>query len=602
MAYNVKYRFQFESDGNVPYRVDLLEDGYSGTIKKRPLGKAPVIRMQDSGCIRATSCDLVMECQVDGEFVDIYTTDPFQYKVEVQAIEGNTTRTLWRGYVATEIYSEPDIAPPYDVRITATDGLGILKEYNFEPVGELSIRQHICALLNKAGDAAPMFYYATKLSELGGSETAFMDDAHINLDYMAGKSCYDVLVHILTSLRSVLLYRGTHWLIVREVDVQMNSSGVLTVVQCVTDNPYYVPASMTVKMGKSVGQKGVADMWPVGYLTRRVVPAKKSVAVKSIWHYQNGFPKVSENEWNLDGNASFESTGKYYHIGTRSQSFVTAMGNVYYSMTLFRFTVNLKVRVKASAHSVYGTDTDYASYIRIGASWASGSTFYYWSSESGWITDSGAQGERADVKETNNAHDPNACKVVEFILPPIPDDNPGVLAISIVGCLVDIYDIEVLPSTVAGYEDRIAIDNGSRGDAGEIDIMGGRMMNAYYIEKGFYQDIFLSITTSGGVVSTYAITQFSDLITIGKDFMSLAAIAYAREVALPRIEITGKLNHDYDANVGMPVPFIKSHGVWALMKSMNWDMGLEDVDFSAVTLPSAALTVESEEITSIPNE
>lgn len=601
MAYNVKYRFQFVSDGNVVYRVDLMENGFSGTMKTRPLGKAPVIRMQDSDRIRATSCDLVLECRDDGEFVDLYTTDPFQYRVEVQAVEGNSTRTLWRGYVATEIYSEPDIAPPYDVRVTATDGLGVLKEYSFEPAGALSLRQHICALLNKAGDATPMFYYATRLSELRGSESAFMDDAHIDLDYMAGKSCYDVLVEMLTSLRSVLLYRGTYWLIVREVDVQINSSGVLNVVQCVTADPYYVPSTMTVKMGKSVGKKGVADMWPVGFLTRRVVPAKKAVTVKSTWHYMNGFPKVSENGWDLDRNASFDSTGKFYHIGTRSQSIATALGDVYYSMVLFRIPVNLLIRVKASAHSVYGSETGISHYVQFGASWSLSGATYYWSSESGWTTDSGAQGEKADVKETNNEHDPNACKVVEFVLPAIQGES-GVLAISLVGCLVDIYDIEVLPSTVAGYEDRIAIDNGSRGESGTIDIMGGRMLNSLFIHKDFYQDIFLSITTSGGVVSTYPITQFSDLMNIGKDFMSLTALAYAKEVAAPRIEITGKLNHDYDANVGMPVPFIKSHGVWALMKSMTWDLGLEDVDFNAVTLPTAVLSVDSEEITSIPNK
>ena len=264
MAYNVKYRFQFVSDSGTTCRVDLSEDGYSGSVTTRPLGKAPVIRMQDSDCIRATSCDLVLECQTDGEFVDLYTTNPFQYKVEVQRVTGNSVIGIWRGFVATEIYSEPDIAPPYDVRITATDGIGILKEYEFEAVGAKSIRSHICALLNKAGDDSPMFYYATKLCKYLDTETAFMDKGFINLDYMAGKSCYEVLQTLLTSLRSVIMYIGAYWLIVREVDVQMNSSGMLTAVQCITDNPYYTPSSTTVKMGRSVGQMGVADIWPVG--------------------------------------------------------------------------------------------------------------------------------------------------------------------------------------------------------------------------------------------------------------------------------------------------------------------------------------------------
>ena len=204
MAYGVKYRFQLESYNKTVYRVDVLEDGYSGSIMTRPLGKAPVIRLQESDPLRSSSCDLVLECQTDGEYVDLYTTDPFQYKVEVYWLNGNSVTSIWRGYVATEIYSEPDIAPPYDVKITATDGLGILKEYTFEADGVKLIRTHICDLLEKAGDPSPMFYYATSLRKYGGTVTNFLDDANIDLDYMAGKSCYDVLKTILESLRTIL--------------------------------------------------------------------------------------------------------------------------------------------------------------------------------------------------------------------------------------------------------------------------------------------------------------------------------------------------------------------------------------------------------------
>lgn len=605
MAYGIKYRFQFVSDNGTVYRVDLSEDGYSGDITSRPLGKAPVIRMQDSDCIRATSCDLVLECQEDGEFVDLYTTNPFQYKVEVGKVTGNAATGIWRGYVATEIYSEPDIAPPYDVRVTATDGIGILKEYEFEPVGAKSIRSHICALLNKAGDDAPMFYYATMLCKYQDTETAFMDKAFIDLDYMAGKTCYDVLKELLASLRSVILYRGAYWLIVREVDVQMSDTGLLTAVQCITDNPYYTPGSAIVKMGKSVGQMGVADMWPVGYLTRRVSPAKKSVTVRAPWNYKGGFPKVSSNGWSVGGYASYDSTNKLYHIGTRTQSVATALGNVYQSKILSSLNGNIKIRVKASSHSVSGTAVEAGHYVQLAVRWAqlgSGGTDYYWSAQYGWVTDSGALGDKVAVEETNNDRDPNACKVVEFVIPAAPDNgNGGLFRIRIDGCLVDIYDIEVVPSSAAGYEDRISIDNGSRGEAAKIDITGGRLMASNYISLDFLQGVFYYSTTEGGITTTEPIFQFSDRMNIGKDFMSLTALAYAREVAAPRIEITGKLNHVYDSAVGMPAPFIKSHGAWALMKTMSWDLVLEDVDFTAVTLPSVALSVESEEIRSIPN-
>jgi len=601
MAYGVKYRFQLESYNKTVYRVDLLEDGYSGTITTRPLGKAPVLRMQEADPFRSTSCDLVLECQSDGEYIDLYTTDPFHFKVEVYRIDDNDGAwIIWRGYVPTEIYSEPDIAPPYDVRITATDGIGLLKEYTFEAVGAKSIRAHICDLLEKTGDSAPMYYYATKLSVYQSTEVAFMDDALIDLDYLAGENCYDVLKAILVSLRSVLIYRGSHWLIVREVDVQMSSDGMLTAVQCITSNPYYVPSSTTVKMGKSVGQMGVADMWPVGYLTRRVSPAKKAVRVRAPWHYVNGYPEVSANGWTLVDNASFDSTNKLYHIGTRSQSVATGKGSVRSSKTLFRFMDNFKVVIKANAHSVYGNDVEIGHYVRVDVSWAplSGSGTSYWSSTYGWNDDSSSEGETISVEETNESHDPNACKVVEVLFPPVPDNNTGLLTIKVNGALVDVYDIAVLPATVAGYEDNILIDNGARGEAEMIDVFGGRLMSSNFINLDFYQGIFFH--TDGQASGPD--TQFSDLMNIGKDFMSLTALAYAREVAAPRIEISGKLNHEYDTALGMPAPFIKSHGVWALMKNYDWDMMTEDVSFTAVTLPSVLLDVEDEIINSIAPE
>ena len=589
MAYGVKYRFQFVSDGGTVYRVDLSEDGYSGTVTTRPLGKAPVIRMQDSDCIRATSCDLVLECQSDGEFVDLYTTNPFQYKVEVQRVNGNAVTGIWRGYVATEIYSEPDIAPPYDVRITATDGIGILKEYNFEEAGAMSLREHICALLNKAGDDAPMFYYATMLSEYQGTPAAFMDAANIDLDYMVGKNCYEVLRTLLASLRSVIMYMGSYWLIVREVDVQMSSTGMLTAVQCIGTNPYYTPSSTTVKMGKSVGKMGVADIWPVGYLTRRVVPAKKSVKVRAEWNLTDGTPGIAD--WSSSGEATSGNPPRY--LGNMG-----GQGYIYTLMPMGNFTMDVKVTVKVWRGSVW-QNYNGAPWIGVTAMWQpAGGDVKRYHPDTGWTTESPAEYEEHTIERTNFTTDPALAQVVTVNIPGPSDSSAGNFVVYVVGHLAAVYDVDVELVTMKGYEDTITIDNGARGSASDLSITGGREIPSFLIYPAFAGGIWTNETTHG------IMTSFSDLMNIGKDFMSITALAYAREVAAPRIEITGKLHHVYDTQntaVGGPFPFIKSHGVWALLKTYSWDMGSEDVDFTALTLPSAVLSVDSEEITSIPN-
>lgn len=588
MAYGVKYRFQFVSVNGTVYRVDLSEDGYSGTVTTRPLGKAPVIRMQDSDCFRATSCDLVLECQTDGEFVDLYTTNPFQYKVEVYWVNGNAVTSIWRGYVATEIYSEPDIAPPYDVRITATDGLGILKEYDFEASGLKLVRTHICDLLKKAGDNSPMFYYATSLRKYGSTVTNFMDDVNIDLDYMVGKSCYDVLKELLVSLRSVIISMGTYWLLVREADVQINSSGMLSVVQCIGGSTAYAASSTTVKMGKSVGKMGVADIWPVGYLTRRVVPAKKSVTARMEWKPKSATEDLSS--WTGSDDAIFNTSrwtlGSMGGSGTITAR--TVMGN---------FRRDIHVIIKASR---YWTDSGLYGkpYVKARASFFDGTNDYYFHPDSGWNTSSPAEGDEFEIKNKNYYNDIAAADVIEIDIPAQGSSNQGQLTIYVDGHRVEVYEVDVQLVLIKGYEDTIEINNGARGSAGTIDITGGRELAADPITRTFVRGVF------GSVASSYIITSFSDQDNTDKDFMSITALAYAKENAAPRIEISGKLNHVYDSqntHVGVPVPFIKSHGVWALLKSYNWDMMEEDVDFSAVTIPTATLVVASEEITSLPN-
>ena len=600
MAYGTRFRFRFDSVYGTTYEVRLQEDGYSGSITDRPLGKAPVIRMQDSDPIRATSLDLTLECRTDGEYVDLYALDPKQFKVEVRYKSGSSWPVVWSGFVATEIYSEPDIAPPYDVHITATDGIGVLKEYDYVPYGAArTVREHLQGLLAQTGLTLDL-YSASRLREYGETTADFLDEVLIDLDYMAGKSCYDVLVELLKSMRCILTRHNNYWLIVREVDVQITSAGALTAIMS-NKNGTSASYSTTIDVGATIGQMGATgtDLWPVGYLTRRVVPAKNKVVVRAPWNWKNGFPKVSANGWGTSGNASFVSAGGYYTIGTPAVQPATMQGTLAASATMFRFMTNFKVTVKASAKS--GAVQGYAvkSQVRILAAWndtASGTTYYY-NPDDGW-NDTSASGSWTEITATNPDHDVNAAQEVSLEIPSALMNDPGMLSINVNGQLVEVYDITVTPSSVSGYEDTIVIDNGARGAGETLEIIFGRATTSNIVGVDFTSGIFYTVTGSGGSTTTHIITSFADTNYAGLDIMSLTALARAKEVAAPRIEITGKL--DKGGWLMMPPPFVKSHGVWALVSRFDWDMLNEDVDFTAVTLPTASVTVDTETITSIP--
>lgn len=583
MAYNVKYRFRFESVHGVVYEVRLRENGYSGSVISRPLGRAPVIRMQESNPFRPTSCDLVLECQTDGEYVDLYTTDPFQYRVEVYHKTGTSSFTLiWDGYVAVELYSEPDIAPPYDVRVTATDGLGILKEYDFEAAGLLSVRQHLVYLLRKTGNEHPYIYTASSLREYGESIYDFMDKVSINLDYMAGESCYDVLAELLKSMRCILTYRGGYWLIVREVDAQISSSGVLTVMRSDDDFEAATVAD-TLSLGKTVGKMGVAQMWPNGYLTRRVVPAKKSVKVRADWNLISGAPDIASSEWITSGDAS--ASGKPRYLGA-----LGGTGTLSTQMVTGNFTMDLKVTVRCwaewTASSLSG-----APWVKVRVAYGSqGGGWKYYHPDTGWTADSPATGEEHRVDRTNFHGDPAQAEEITVTIPSPGDTYPGSILLYIDGHELDVYEVIAELVTMKGYEDNIIIDNGARGTAPDLSITGGREIDSFIISPWFADGIW--------VRNHDLVTAFSDGAWNNRDWMSLAALAYAKEYATPRIEITGKLDNPYASPMGLPPMFIKSHGVWALLSTYDWDLGNEDIDFKAVTLPTASLTVASETIKS----
>ena len=599
MAYGAKYKFKFENEHGIVYEIRLLEKDYSGSVTTRPLGSAPIIRMQQNGPFRSTSCDLTLECQVDnlgvGEFSFLYTSDPQQYKIVVY----HGAILLWQGFVATEIYSEPDIAPPYDVKVTATDGLGVLKEYDFEPAGEQTIRAHLTTLLGQTG-LSNGIYTVSSLKEHGRTPADFIDGVLIDLDYHDGDNCYDTLLDLLKTMRLTITQWSGEWLILRETDITVNSSGKVP--------GYFTPVDPNTQtyslnidnLTATVGQMGVAQMWPIGYLTRRVSPAKKSVKVSAPWHWKNGFAEVKDNGWNVQDdssgggnqNAYFVANGSYYNLGTPAMQIGTMRGKLWADEALRRLMVDFKVTVRVSKNNAIPSNYPQGlSYLCITAVWDSGTPKYY-TDKDGWDAGINDEGNQVSITATNPDHDIASTQEVSMVIPAPLDNNVGTLTIRIVGKLVEVYDISVEPSTIKGYEDTIIIDNGARGSAEDLEIAGGRMTLTNFIRTTFYQGVFLWQN------DRHVLTSYDDADNSELDYLSLTALNYAKVHAAARIEITGTI--DFPVGRFEQPLLIQSHGSWALMESYDWNLKDAEINFKAVTLPTAVLSVDSETITSLP--
>jgi hypothetical protein len=166
------------------------------------------------------------------------------------------------------------------------------------------------------------------------------------------------------------------------------------------------------------------------------------------------------------------------------------------------------------------------------------------------------------------------------------------LKIFIVGKGIRVFDVSVAQNMNKGYRDRILINNGARGEDGTYVITGGRVLYGDLISGAFHNGVFVFTSNPDNPV-----TAWSDNRRYGLDFMSLTAMDYAQSIALPRIELTGKIDVPSDLTT---IPFVLSlRNVYHQMKNYDWDLFEEEVNFSAVSTPAASLTVESETITNL---
>ena len=597
MAYDTKYRFRFQNSNGVVYEVRLQERNYSGTVTDRPLGGAPVLHMQENGAFRSTSVDLTLECRVDGEFSFLYTSDPQKYKVLIY----QDTSLIWQGFVATEIYSEPDIAPPYDVKVTATDGLGTLKEYDFVPRGARTIRQHFEDMLGATGLSCNTLVVAS-LKEYNSGQSyqltttnTFLNKALIDLDFYEGKSIYDALEGLLKSLRCTITQWNSDWLVIRTTDASV--SGLYVPGHVMPVNPSSPPFDVNVSyLAAPTGQKGTTDaqfstpnLWPVGYLKRRIVPAKNAVTVRSPWNYKNGLT-IPLNQWTMTGAVSYSST--YGCLVYMQPSQGTPMGVASSSVFMRQFVSGKRIRIKA----LINAPTMGSHRLTLAVQWGS----YKYSSTDGWVTNAGATAGTAEVRRGSESYDPNDAETVEFRIPPILDTNSGTLTVTVSGIYVNVYSIEVTPDTNSGYEDRIVIDNDARGAASPLESTFGNPTTANYEILSYLRGVLYNEWVEGSTYNYIPIYYLSDANSTNKDYLSLTALSCAKEYAAPRIEISGTL--DLPSERTWQPLFIKSHGVWALMESYDWNLKEAELSFKAVTLPTATLVVDSETITSIPND
>ena len=266
MSYGLKYRLSFDSVSDTPYEINILEAGYDGPVENRNLGSAPVLKMDDGEAVRGTSLELSIETCFDGDLREFYTTDRKKFRVEVY----RSGVLFWSGHILPELYSEPYISVPFDVSVTASDGLGLLKNIPFGLSGKRSVFDVIKYCCEQTG-LVLNYVFASKLLATGMSGVASVyTQAFVDCNAFDDADCYEALEKVLITFGSYIKQKDCKWHVLRYTDQD-------------TDLMAYDPSCNFAggfrPVMKTLGAIG-DDTYPVGQLESEIVPARKDFTME----------------------------------------------------------------------------------------------------------------------------------------------------------------------------------------------------------------------------------------------------------------------------------------------------------------------------------
>ena len=575
MAYGPKYSFDFETTNGTGIQILILEKDRNGLPVTRSLGRAPVLKREKSGCMHGTSIEIHAECKVDREFAQLYTSSADQFKVEVwkKPASGPIIRAkIWEGFVSPELYSEPDIAPPYDVQIIATDGLGELKNYRFEAAGRKTVMEHVRSLLSHTGlDITVDVVSSLQYDSQGG----FMN-AVVSLDHMKGESCYDVLKALLESFHASITLQDGMWKVWRETDLA-TLSGQVEVAE--------------------FGPISSADWWPVGQLSTVIVPAENEVTLISENAYKDNVLK--DVAWQVTGDATFSEDEQAYVLGG-----ITSMVSKYIS---FGAEVGYKLTLAVKARNVGNGEEDKPLGIKVeidGRSYAAGDKFwllektdgnYAWSNEEGAIEKLLGTPSQADTAAD--------AKVITVELPLYSYDNRAYHYATAVKVTlfnpdgtypVHVYDIALVKTQqTKGYRSVVQIANGARESAEETTLILADSDRIPAAAEVFMDGIPLN--ADGAPVS-----QWSSARVTGHGYLSFMSRDYALSHALPRMKVVGVLNVPASALI-TPMLYRRDN-TYYFPETYDYDLLNDEISVNLVSIPTATISVSSEEVTEIVQE
>ena len=273
MAYGVIYKLRAETAKyKSDVKINILKNGYAGTSYDKYLGAGGVTLIKDSaGVICGTSLSFTIQADTDFEYLSFFESAPREYLV--QLLIDNVI--VWQGYLIGDEYREAFRNPPYDVAVTATDGLGLLKNYDYTvlstPTTKTTRIDVVREILEKTGlNIAISVSYDVVTGATKFFNVAFADD------YFADWTCYDVLEKMIPPDATITQHAGK-WLIRRNEQDTAKTHTIYNYVEGLG----YVITNGVGETALDLAAMGEGDVYPIGQAELNMQHAWNTLTVTS---------------------------------------------------------------------------------------------------------------------------------------------------------------------------------------------------------------------------------------------------------------------------------------------------------------------------------
>ena len=229
MAYGLKFTIPFKDIDDYSNIVEIYQDGFVGSVTELIATEAPAVHKYE----REDNEDITSSIMSATLTVSFYSTDVTDFRSffsysdrEFLVIHKFEGEVVFKGYLLNDITGEPFQDPPYPVVLTATDGLGQLKEISLTgPEIDTDLGELIFDQLNTL-DLELDFEVCNDLYEglvMDNTKSIFDQAVDENLKVQEFTfdelqiNAFDFLLEICKTMGWVLFQRNGRWIIQRAI-------------------------------------------------------------------------------------------------------------------------------------------------------------------------------------------------------------------------------------------------------------------------------------------------------------------------------------------------------------------------------------------------